>query len=222
MITINKDIKIWYFGDSNTETYNLIHPWVVQYVEWKGYIPKHWTELLSESYRLPYFNLAVGGCDNYTIFKALTDNLHLIGKDDIVIIGWTTPIRGRIANLDNNKWFTIVPSSNPNLKCITNDAILQLVSLRDSKLYVDEVLDWQKLIKKALHTNKLIFWSYFPEFLNCGIMDSKYWVGSTGNISIRNETNNLVKDDHFGEIGNKTICNAMIKYINNINNNNLI
>ena len=205
--------KIWYFGDSNTETYNLNYPYCAQYIEWKGYTPKHWTELLSEKMNLPYSNLGVGGCDNYTIFKAISDNIDFIGEHDIVIIGWTIPIRGRIANLDDNKWFTIVPMSNPNLKCITNDSILQMVSLRDSELYVEEVLDWQKIIKKALRSNTLVFWSYFPEFMNKGIMDSNYWKGQTNFLSINDETKGKIKDGHFGEIGNSIISNAMFNYI---------
>ena len=38
---------------------------------------------------LPYSNLGLGGCDNYTIFKTLTDNIEMINDDDIVIIGIT-------------------------------------------------------------------------------------------------------------------------------------
>ena len=205
--------KIWYFGDSNTETYNPNYLWASKYIEWKGYTPKHWTELFAERMKLPYSNLGLGGCDNYTIFKTLSDNIENISDDDIVIIGWTIPIRGRIANLDKNEWFTIVPLSKPDLKCITNDAILQLVSLRDSPLYVQEVLDWQKLIKRALRTNRLIFWSYFPEFTNCGIMDSKYWMGKTECLSINDETKGLIKDGHFCEMGNKVIADSMWNYI---------
>jgi hypothetical protein len=206
--------KIWYFGDSNTEGYNLNHPWAIDYINWKGYTPKHWTEVLSERMGLPSHNLGKGGCDNYTIFDTLINNLDRISDEDIVIIGWTIPIRGRIANLDTNEWFTIVPMGNPNLKCITNDAILQLVSLRDSKLYTDEVLGWQKLIKKALSNNKIIFWSYFPEFADKGLVDYKYWLGKSPIISIRSETNGVIKDGHFGENGNLVIADVMYEYIN--------
>lgn len=205
--------RIWYFGDSNTETYNLNYPWASKYIEWKGYTPKHWTELFAERMELPYSNLGLGGCDNYTIFKTLSDNIENIGDDDIIIIGWSIPIRGRIANLDKNEWFTIVPLSKPDLKCITNDAILQLVSLRDSPLYVQEVLDWQKVIKRAFRTNQLIFWSYFPEFANCGIMDNKYWMGKTEYLSINDETNGFISDGHFCEKGNEVIAESMWNYI---------
>jgi hypothetical protein len=205
--------KIWYFGDSNTEDYNPKYQWANKYIEWKGYKPKHWTELFAERMELPYSNLGLGGCDNYTIFKSLSDNIKMIGDNDIVIIGWTIPIRGRIANLDKNEWFTIVPTG-PNLKCITNDAVLQLVSLRDSPLYIQEVLDWQKVIKRALRTNKLIFWSYFTEFMNCGIMDNNYWRGNTDCISINDETKGLINDGHFCEMGNVVIADSMWNYIN--------
>jgi len=206
--------KIWYFGDSNTEDYNPNYLWANKYIEWKGYVPKHWTVLFAERVCLPYSNLGLGGCDNYTIFKTLLDNIERIDDNDIVIIGWTSPIRGRIANIDKNEWFTIVPQSNPNLKCITNDAILQLVSLRDSPLYVQEVLEWQKLIKRALQTNTLVFWSYFPEFSNADIMNSKCWVGKTQMLSINDETNGMIKDGHFCEIGNEVIADVMYGYIN--------
>jgi hypothetical protein len=205
---------IWYFGDSNTEGYNRIHPWASDYIDWKGYTPKHWTEVLSERMGLPSYNLGKGGCDNYTIFDALINNLDRISDKDIVIIGWTIPIRGRIANLDTDEWFTIVPMGKPNLKCISNNAIWEMVSLRDSKLYTDEVLGWQKLIKRALSNNKIIFWSYFPEFANKGLVDYKYWMGKSPSLSIRSETNGVVADEHFGENGNLVIADVMFDKLN--------
>ena len=208
--------NIWYFGDSNTEVYNPQYGWANDYIKWKGYVPKHWTELLSERMGLHSYNLGKGGCDNYTIFDTLINNLDRISDDDIVIIGWSTPIRGRIANLDTDEWFTIVPMGKPNLKCISNNAIWEMVSLRDSKLYTDEVLGWQKLIKRALSNNKIIFWSYFPEFANKGLVDYKYWMGKSPSLSIRSETNGVVADEHFGENGNLVIADVMFNRINNL------
>ena len=200
---------IWFFGDSNTEIYNPQYQWTRDYINWKGYTPKHWTELLSERLELPYKNLGVGGCDNYTIFDLLINSLDSIKDNDIVVIGWSTPIRGRIVNLDANKWFTIVPWGEPNLKCISNQSIWELVSLRDSELYIDEVLGWQKLIKKALVNNKVIFWSSFVEFYDKGIVDSKYWSDKTHMLSIKDETNGDVMDNHFSETGCKIVSDAM-------------
>jgi hypothetical protein len=202
---------IWFFGDSNTEIYNPQYKWTRDYIDWKGYTPKHWTEVLSEKLEIPYKNLGVGGCDNYTIFDSLINNLDSIKDDDIIVIGWSTPIRGRIVNLDVNKWFTIVPMGEPNLKCISNQSIWELVSLRDSELYINEVLGWQKLIKKALVNNKVIFWSVFIEFYNKGIVDSKYW--SHKRLSIKDETNGDVIDNHFSETGCKIVSDAMYDYI---------
>jgi hypothetical protein len=208
--------SIWYFGDSNTEIYNPQYKWVKDYIDWKGYTPKHWTEVLSERIELPSYNLGKGGCDNYTIFDSLINNLDRISDEDIVIIGWTIPIRGRIANLDTNEWITIAPMGEPNLKCISNNAIWEMVSLRDSALYTNEVLGWQKLIKKALRNNKVIFWSYFPEFSNKGLIDYKYWLGKSELLSIKSETNGLVSDNHFGEDGNLVIADIMYYEINNL------
>lgn len=205
---------IWYFGDSNTEIYNPQYKWAKDYIDWKGYTPKHWTEVLSERMGLPSYNLGKGGCDNYTIFDALINNLDRISNNDIVIIGWTIPIRGRIANLDTNEWFTIVPMAKPNLKCISNNAIWEMVSLRDSELYTNEVLGWQKIIKRALSNNKVIFWSYFPEFANKGLIDYKYWLRKTELLSIKDETNGMVSDVHFGEVGNMIISNVMFNELN--------
>lgn len=208
--------SIWYFGDSNTEIYNPQYKWANDYINWKGYVPNHWTEVLSERMGLPSHNLAKGGCDNYTIFDTLINNLDRISDNDIVIIGWTIPIRGRIANLDTNEWMTIVPMSEPNLKCISNNSIWEVVSLRDSKLYTDEVLGWQKLIKRALSNNKVVFWSYFPEFSNKGLVDYKHWLGKTELLSIKDETKGMVSDAHFGENGNLIIANVMLNAVNNL------
>jgi hypothetical protein len=206
--------NIWYFGDSNTEAYNPQYLWAKEYIDWKGYVPKHWTELLSERMRLPSHNLGKGGCDNYTIFDTLINNLDRISDGDIVIIGWSTPVRGRIANLDTNEWFTIVPMGKPNLKCISNNTIWEIVSLRDSELYINEVLGWQKLIIKALSKNKVIFWSYFSEFANKGLVDYNHWSNKRETLSIKSETKGLVSDNHFGEAGNKVISDVMFDNLN--------
>lgn len=206
--------NIWYFGDSNTEAYNPQYLWAKEYIDWKGYVPKHWTEVLSQRMGLSSYNFGKGGCDNYTIFDALINNLDRISDEDIVIIGWTSPIRGRIANLDTNEWFTIVPMGEPNLKCISNNAIWEIVSLRDSELYINEVLGWQKLIMKALSKNKVIFWSYFLEFANKGLIDYKYWSDKMETLSIKSETKGVVSDNHFGETGNKVISDVMFDNLN--------
>ena len=207
--------QIWYFGDSFTAGYNSDYVWVNEYIKWKGYKPKHFTELFAEKMALPYTNLGLGGCDNYTIFKTLSDTIEKIGDDDVVVIGWSTTTRGRIVNLDNNEWLTINSHHNTNLKCISTNAILELVSLRDSPLKVEEVLDWQKIIKRALKTNKVVFWSFFSEFNNCNIMDSLYWKSYpiSSNISIRDETNGIVSDLHLSEIGNVILADSMWDYV---------
>jgi len=60
----------------------------------------------------------------------------------------------------------------------------------------------------------LIFWSYFPEFSNCGIMDSRYWMGKTDYLSINDETKGFIKDGHYCEMGNQVIADSMWGYIN--------
>jgi len=206
--------KIWYFGDSNTEIFNPKYMWVKEYIDWKGYIPKHWTEIVAERMGLISHNLGESGCDNYTIFDTLINNLDSISDNDIVVIGWTIPIRGRIANLDTNEWITIVPHGEPNLKCISNNSIWELVSLRDSELYIDEVLGWQRLIRRALSNNKVVFWSYFGEFSNKGIVDYKHWLGKTDILSIKSETKGFVPNSHFGEMGNVVISDVIFNEIN--------
>ena len=32
--------KLWAFGDSNTELYNIENDWVSKYLKWKGVFPK--------------------------------------------------------------------------------------------------------------------------------------------------------------------------------------
>ena len=59
--------KIWFFGDSNTDGYNTSYQWANEYINWKGYKPKFWTELLANKLELPFENCGKGGSDNYTI-----------------------------------------------------------------------------------------------------------------------------------------------------------
>jgi hypothetical protein len=202
---------IWYFGDSNTEDYNLEFNWVRNYIDWKGgYIPPHWTKLFADKMNLPYKNFGKNGCDNYTILDSIIYQMNNINDHDIVIINWTSPIRYRVA--EGNKFTSIIVEGI--YKTIENVSIQSLQEFalnRESTLWVDEINNWMKLLKKLFHNNKVIFWSPFMEYNNVKGMLKISLLRK--NFSIDKETDGVVCDYHMGETGCKEFTQLIYNYI---------
>lgn len=184
---------LWSFGDSYTEGYGL--PWARDYIKWKGYKPLNFSDLLAKDLNLFPKNLAKGGSDNYTIFESICENIDDIKKDDFVIIGWSNPVRFRLAT-NNNTWSTLLPGNDHNISIfdhLSKESINEILVNRGSYKFAHEIDSWIKIINKALPENDVINWTPFGEsmtqceFIRC--------------TTIVEETKKEVDNGHYGETG---------------------
>ena len=83
-------MKLWTFGDSFTWGY-MCKPGMEYYESTEP--QKIWPELLSESLDCELINKSLYGYSNYSIVMSLAESLHKINKDDIVIVGTSSPFR---------------------------------------------------------------------------------------------------------------------------------
>ncbi len=194
--------KILIFGDSFSCEYDRMS---IEYVKWKGYVPKNFPELLSDKLNLKYFNFAQGGFDNYTIFHSIINNIKIIEEDDIVIIGWSLIERFRLVN-DKN-WISIGNYSiDAKIKDISSNTILECLSnrLTNSDLYIQELNNFIFIINSLLKNNIIIHWSWTDYNANFTVPYIKY-------DSIKNETN--IDDLHHNEKSAVEYYNLFLNFL---------
>ena len=202
---------IWVFGDSFSTTWEKQGELGKQYSEWKGYTPKIFSDHLAIMLNTDVIQLGVGGLDNNTIFDSIITNMDTITSGDIVIIGWSHPSRFRLEK--NNKWVTIrhVKSELELHKFIDTNTLEQLCVNRMSGLYWGEIVNWSKLLTTIFELKgiKVIFWSPFALrtdiHLKKQLLPKDWYVGTSLN-RLREETNNVINDDHFSESGHKELA----------------
>jgi hypothetical protein len=213
--------KLWTFGDSFTESFAPKKAeWKLSYINWKGYTPKSFGEIISDKLKLHHINLAIGGTDNYTIFDSIISSLDKIKKNDIIIIGWSNTMRFRVVT-NTNIFSTIRPGrldyvlyTNDKGKYIdlSNTTLKEMCINRDSDVYIHELNNYIKLLNFTFNNNKIIHWSPFSqneEGLNTNLKTTKRYE------TIQNETNSFIIDMHFSENGHKVLSEDLIDLINN-------
>jgi hypothetical protein len=200
---------IWVFGDSFSTPYedSTIGDWVVPYIEWKGYAPKTFGDILSERLGINVKHLAKGGVDNDTIFEIIIDSAPLIQKGDIVIIGWSAIARFRLANQVKG-FTTIIPNFNfhHNLSFISKNTIEEILVNRSLIGYEKELYDRIKFLNWLFDDMILIQWTPFWH------KSIKIW-GMLFN-TITHETNGQIKDGHYSELGHEQLASKFLEMIN--------
>jgi lysophospholipase L1-like esterase len=197
---------VWTFGDSLTAEFDERYEWSGDYIKWKGYKPKVYANVISEKLNLDLINLGVGGNDNYSIFQSFCDVSDKIKNDDVVIFGWSSPIRFRLA-MNEKKWKIILPKyieNNLNIDGITINTINEILLNRDSFMFVQEVNSWIKLIDYALKDITHVHWTTFDHRIDA------HMIRNLDNI--RKETNGLIDDGHFSEKGHIELSELLITY----------
>ena len=200
---------VWTFGDSLTDGFRSNNTWAKKYVEWKGYIPLTYGEIISKKLNYKLINLGKGGSDNNTIFESFIKKINNIKDGDIVIIGWSDIVRFRLAT-KNNEWSSFVPNFDNNLtnmENISNQTITEVSVNRLSDVYIDEVNIWINFIKKTIKNFKVINWSTF----NQGKINGIFLFDLE---QITNETNGVIKDFHFSEKGQEQLSEILLTEIN--------
>jgi len=205
---------VWTFGDSNTDGFRSSDLWARKYVEWKGYQPKVYGEIIAEKLDFELVNLGKGGSDNYTIFETFCESIDKIKKNDIIIFGWSSQIRFRLV-ADGGVWKSILPmyeKKTNEIKNISQDTIDEMLVNRNHYLYSIEVNNWIKLINFTLKNNTVIHWTAFKSSIN------SIFIGGIERISI--ETNDEIIDGHFSEKGQLELSDKLLSTF--IKNKNLI
>ena len=216
--------KLWVFGDSFSEPFskstNRVF-WKAKYIQWKGYTPKCYGEVIADTLKLKHTNLAIGGADNYTILDSIINVLHNISTEDIIIIGWSDTGRCRV--VDKNNTFTTIKardldSENKSkiktysLVDLTNETLIELITNRSNSIYIHELNNYIKLINFSFPNNKIIHWS--PFYLDEKGLNTTF-TSPTRYERVLIETNGLVYDYHYSDTGHLEIAKNIINAINN-------
>jgi hypothetical protein len=195
--------KLYIFGDSFSAGFSFESNWTNNYVNWKGYTPKGFDEIISQKLNLELINLADNASDNYSILQKFCDNVKNVKKNDLVIIGWSSPLRFRLVS---NDWITILPNYDKfstkeiDKTKISESTLIEILLNRDDIRYCNEVNSWIKLLNNL--DKNIIHWTPFDQRLDCMFL-SKF-------ETIVTETNGELNDWHFSENGHLQLSDLFI------------
>jgi hypothetical protein len=215
------DKKIWTFGDSYTESMKPVtglSDYREKYTQYKGRIPKVFSDFFVEDYGYVCHNSGIGGADNYTILDSIIKQLDQIKDDDIIIVGWSSPERTRLANKYgfftsiHPHWADHQKKSNCELIGVSLNTVEEiLVNRYDSSCYVNELNRIIKLLNNTFKNNILIHWSPF----NRNFKGMNVTPVSSNLQTIWQETEGEIRDNHYSENAHKVISEYFHKIINN-------
>lgn len=199
--------NLWTFGSSNTAP---IHKQTCgkEYIEWKGYKPKIWPEIIAEELKCNLKNVSVAGCDNYSIFEMICNFSNQIKENDVIIISWTNPIRFRlVSEVDDDSWVYVLSNFDKSIykhfnNTISENTLIEILYNRKSNKYLNEIHSWTQLINNTFKKNQIIHWSEFFKLPNVEQMKNFE--------TINTDTNGKINDYHFSEKGNYDIAKTLI------------
>lgn len=221
-------VTIWTFGDSFTDFYypppSTVKHWRHEYVEWKGYNPKVYGEIIAEKLNMRLVNKGKNGCCNSYILEEFCKVVNQIKKDDIVIFGWTSQQRFRLPDKNDN-WTYFNPElkeKNPdrymvhgqmeNFQILSKSTVIEILINKTNSLYSNEICNWINLINFALRDIATFHWSWFNYHGICGVVQSNNYK------TIKEETNGTVVDGHWCEEGHYQFAEFVIDRLNNVKN----
>jgi len=204
--------KLWIFGDSFSEPFDktLYANWRKKYIEWKGYTPLYYGEIISKELNLLHINLSISGLDNYSILDNIINVIDKIDKNDIIIIGWSSIGRFRLVDT-NNKFKSILSNKFNKISNISQNTIDEIIINRLSSTYINELNNYIKLLNFTFKENKIIHWSPFSKYregLNLSLSSHLYKTET-----IDEETNGEINDLHFSEKTHKILSKEFIDII---------
>jgi hypothetical protein len=200
---------LWVFGDSYSDNF-IESGWSKQYVQHKGYLPKTFGQIISENMNMTMNNHSYSGSDNDTIYETICQHAPSIQKGDIIIIGWSSVLRFRLPS-NPNKWIVITPNTNNNLFDnfnLTKEVIEEILYQRSLPNYIDEYQKRRNFLSWLFRDNIIIHWTPFRSQL-------KFIYGFSNINTIREETNMVVDDVHYSELGHQQMSVHLTELINN-------
>ena len=199
-------MKLLTFGDSFTAGYDQYSKWATEYINWKGYKPKIFSEIIAENMNIQLINCGIPGGDNNSILESFFKNYIQINDGDIVLINWSTIERFRVVTKDD-RWRTMVPCfGNTSIDIdLSENTIEEMLVNRMSVKFIDEVNHWINYINVTNKHVNLIHWTPFVKKLNCQHL--------TGFNTISDETKNKFTDGHLSELGQVQLADVMMTII---------
>ena len=134
-----------------------------------------------------------------------------IKENDIVIIGWSSVIRFRLAAKDGD-WVKFVPGTVTDYHIthhtdMSRNTIEEIFVNRDNPIYYREVNNWIHFINHTMKKNKIIHWTPFDDNIDLNV--HKLLKLET----IKMDSNNIVNDNHYGENAHKTLTNIFFELL---------
>jgi hypothetical protein len=159
--------NLYVYGDSHTQPFQQLvdsrMQWAVDYVNHINETPKNYADIISEEFSgLPIINAGRGGFSNYSIFEEFLNNKHLITSKDILVFGWTTESRFRIAN-ESNQLIDVIPfNAHPKQnddvsKNTTNEIGVNKITYN---IWWKEITNYIDIINSLFPSNLIYHWTW--------------------------------------------------------------
>jgi hypothetical protein len=200
---------LWSFGDSFSTPYG-DKPYKVcdEYINYKGYEPKMFSNIIAETLGMNCIIKAKGGLDNYSIMENVCNISDKVIDGDLIIIGWSHINRFRIVK-KNGEWLPILPFLRLTKFEEFNMDMLDIFAMNRLDFedkYTNEVNSWIKLIDLAYKNCTVIHWSAHQKTkINATIIKNI--------TTISKETKNIIEDTHHSETGQKELANIFLNKI---------
>lgn len=209
--------NVWTFGDSLTAPFSELYKWSKSYIDWKGYKPNVYGDFVADSLGFNLNNLGVGASDNYSILQTFCNVTNKIKEGDLLLFGWSSPLRFRMAT-NEKKWCSILPSSDVNnfnyIENVGPNTLTETLLNRNSVVYIEEVNSWIKMINNSFKNVDVIHWSAFDKNLTS--------IYAGGLERIQDETNNEIMDTHLSENGHKRLSEILLNCYHSGTKNKII
>ena len=208
-----------------------------------GVIPRSWTQIMSEELNMELKNYggihgffsktgAEGNC-NFSIFNNICQASKDFQKGDTIIIEWTYLERFKWADFESNRITTLLPNQIPNE--YDKDIIESIFINRTHLLWIEELFKYQILLNKLADSIglNLYYWTIDKNIVNyktVEINNDKRWllsgqlesqnkktykdlIKNAGGLTISEETDDIIKDDHLGSSGHEVLAKLFLNYI---------
>jgi len=212
--------NLWIFGDSFSVPFKKIED-VHPYIPYKGYCPKIFSDILSEELDLNLIDMSVGGCSNQTILHTYIKNVNKIKSDDILIFGWTQPIRFRIAS-KRNDFYDVIIAVAPYMEEFIDMSIDTLnditINRSTHSIFWDELIDYVNIINKTSNDSLIFHWTWVEptKDINTNVYENKFYSllePFKKYKTVKEETNGDIDDFHYGEVGHIELANDLLDRI---------
>jgi hypothetical protein len=214
--------KLWVFGDSFStgfEDLSMQYKSFEDYVNFKGYIPRNYIDIISEDFGYNVKNFSKPEVSNATILGQFIKVMNDIEPEDIVIINWTSVFRFRTSKEDDTFWDIVDTDNIEGLKNSISKQSLNEIKLNRGNAFYKEILEYITLIDKICKNNLIIHWCWdLPYSINSdttiNILKNKL-LSIKDFETIHEETRGEVNDYHYSEKGHLELSEFVKKVIKN-------